>query len=213
MSCLYRINFLYRNTVVKGSSAILTSTELDDLLYQTRRISPLNVKIEAFDDAVNNLHDYFEPDKSFRSRKLISLSKKTSREVVDELIKIGNPQDNNGNTVAHVLALDYEYRFSFDDIMELGNPSSRNDITLAYIMAGYEPTFSMDELLKIGNLRVRNGNTIAHRMVKHNHKFSVDELLILGNPANDRDVTVADVMMTYGHVFTDEEKKLLNISK
>jgi hypothetical protein len=63
---------------------------------------------------------------------------------VDEILRLGNPTDNYGNTIAHTMAC-WGHEFTVDEILQLGDPVGIEGQTIAHQMEENGYKFSIKE--------------------------------------------------------------------
>lgn len=123
----------------------------------------------------------------------------------DELLKLKNPSNSSGKTVAHEMALK-GFRFSAEELIRLGNPGDNSGETIAHWMIMAQNPLTVDEILKIGDPKTNGGSSVSYWMVKHGYNFSVDEIIQLGNPKNFHGNTLSETLEMRGYVFSIDEK-------
>lgn len=208
MNCLFKISKIKENTNQIGCVAILTQKELDKL-----KETELNGQYSTFQVIQDeDLHTYFDKYKSFKDNAIQELMKMKHSDLFQFILKIGNPADNDGSTIAHEIVKN-GFVFSFDELLQLGNPSNNYGWTIAHFEIDKGLDFSFEEIMKLGNPQNNGGHTIAHFLADSGHIFSVDELIQLGNPPDNGGFTVAYYMTRSGHNFSDEDDERLNSIK
>lgn len=117
----------------------------------------------------------------------------------DDIIRLNNPADKYGATLAHWQARS-GYRFSVDELIKLGNRRinySKGEIFYYDLMQPLLLTvgdISEDEQYENMTELLHNGATIAHIMAREGYKFTDEEIEKLGNPRDAEGLSLKDWM-------------------
>lgn len=109
---------------------------------------------------------------------------------IEQLIEIGDPKTDTGDSVSLWMAGENTHDFTFDEIMRLGNPINENndDDTIGFEMTAHGKMYTLEQILTLEK-GVRNENKrMAINMINHRHVFSNDEieqLIESGYPRED----------------------------
>lgn len=205
MNCLVRIKKIKDGMAIEGSSVVLTLVEFEKIKKSILN----NVLIDM--DNENELHNIYEPDKSFKQRWLREFFRTTDdKEMFAKIKELGNPVNGIKQTLAHIVA-EKGHDFSVDELIELGNPINELEDTVAHLMIFRGYKFSVKDLMKLGNMSDTSLISMAHQMVAVGHKFTVQELLELGNPSDEDGNTIAHWMIKERHGYTFTLKELLDL--
>lgn len=208
MTCLVRVEISRKNTKILGSSLVLTIKELDKLLSQIDGNETFNIDI--INDSTDELHKYLDKNKDFIYENVKYLHETNRQNIFDEILKCGNPSDNNGLSLAHgIVKIGYE--FTIEQLFQLGNIADDNGETIAHIMANKGYAFTLNEILRLGNPVDNYGYTLSHWMASKGHRFTVGEILELKNPISNNGETIAFCMIMNRYEFTADEEKQLGL--
>ncbi len=98
-------------------------------------------------------------------------------------MELGNPRDNQGITLAHMMAA-AGFKFTVDQLLQLKNPMDYSGRSVAQYMARTGHKFSFDEIQQLGNQKDNFGLSIATEMILNGHEFSPSEIKALGMEIN-----------------------------
>ena len=105
----------------------------------------------------------------------------------DDIVRLNNPADKYGATLAHWQARS-GYRFSVEELIQLGNKRidySEREIFNIDLVHGQVITvgnISEEEQYENMTALLHKGATVAHIMAREGHKFTDEEIEKLGNP-------------------------------
>ncbi len=148
-------------------------------------------------DQILFLGDY--PDATWRIPISIELAKLGYRFTLEEILRLNNPKDTLGATLAHWLAFKGQI-FTLDQILKLGNPvvEYRPDDMYPGDAAWQDYLLVRDvseaEVYAKKHFILHNGATIGHIMAREGHRFTDEEIARLGNPVDRAGLTIKDWM-------------------
>lgn len=163
MNCLVNVKVTYKNIKEIGGSIILTIAEFNELVSKMKESK--NIIIDRYEDKDDELHIYFREDKEFKQEAIGLLMDKNNIEALSEILRLGNPYNKSGSSIAHILAR-RGYKFTVDDILKLGNPVDACGSTIGHWMA-YKKSYKLTdiEIFKLGNPSNDFGKTIFDAMI------------------------------------------------
>lgn len=185
MNCLVNIKIIRDGMKRNGASILLSASEFEAMNESLKSIPFMEIS----DDRI---HTYFKEDKSFITKSILDLLKNHSN-AIDEVMKLGNPENVYGYSMAHFLASQGLY-FPINVLLELPNFTDDNGITVAHSMANRGYNFSIEELVQIGNPADDNGTTVGHWMASNGYKFTQNDLSIIGDSMNNDGVRISDIV-------------------
>lgn len=187
MNCLVKITNVTDGIKQIGSSVVLTRTAFESLnideqayhLITVEYIDELNIVHQLFnpdktfkDDFIKYLmeipnDEVFDriieldnlSDKDGNTLAHVMVSKRSYKFTIEQLLKIGNPFNNRGETVAHDMA-DIGHKFMVDELLQLGNPFDNFGFTVAHNMNGTGHRFSHKDVIRLGNPLDRYGREL-----------------------------------------------------
>ena len=119
---------------------------------------------------------------------------------IDEIIRLGNPNDRWGATLAHWQAR-YGYQFEIDDLIRLGDCRIHfkdDDVVWTDYSSGNMywtiADISVDEQYDRKTELLHNGATVAQIMAREGYKFTDEEIERLGNPRDAAGLSLKDWM-------------------
>lgn len=119
---------------------------------------------------------------------------------IDEIIRLGNPYDRWGATLAHWQAR-YGYQFEIDDLIRLGNCRIHfkdDDVVWTDYSSGNMywtiSDISVDEQYDRKTELLHNGATIAHIMAREGYRFIDEDIQRLGDPRDAAGLSLKDWM-------------------
>jgi hypothetical protein len=117
---------------------------------------------------------------------------------LDEILRLHNPADAFGATLAHWQAF-HGMRFTVDDLLTLHNPAIHYAADTLYDLDLYQREYTIADISeereygqKINILH--NGATVAHIMAREGQRFSQEEIARLGNPLDAGGMSIGDWM-------------------
>jgi hypothetical protein len=167
-------------------------------------------------EEILKIDTYFKPDDFSFSLWLVSNFHKFN---FDDLIKLGNPVERFGASLAHRMA-EHGFEFTLDEIFEIDKRRSVACTTvknvqryttedILKIMAKHGHEFTIEEILKIDQYFEPDDFTFSLWLVSNFHKFNFDDLIKLGNPEDRFGASLAHWMAFNGYRFSLQELNII----
>lgn len=124
---------------------------------------------------------------------------------LDIILQLGNPSNEQGETLAHWMVRSMNKHYSPNEINILGNPIDGYGNSLAHWMYRHGHRFSVDDVCTIGDPKGATGRPLSHQMVLDNVDFSLKDIQRLKNPTDEEGNTLAHIIITTGKLFSADE--------
>lgn len=169
-----------------GSNPVIFSEFVnnDHLEKREKEISAMNSETKFVNIDYRDAHHIFtKRGLDFKKEYILSFLKMSHAEMFDEIVRVGNPEIQNGIFLSETVITQSENVhtfFTYDEIKVLRNhPVMHNVQTLAHLVANNRYLFSLEELMDMGYLRDILGFPVEHYMIRNGHNFSINELKVL----------------------------------